>query len=160
MRGAQLLALTGGAVLVIAIVRFACCPVARPTTQPPRAARGSRPPLELLPLRRVDSWQVSRATRAAACNIRICRRFLTRAAAPQVGPAVLTELPDGTMVAALPRSAKTGALRGRSFWGSGGARGLTRWRACARTGLAPGGTKRRQEPQPAPRPPRPDGPRS
>jgi hypothetical protein len=46
---------------------------------------------------------------------------LTRAAPPQVGPALLTELPDGTMVAALPRSAKTGALRGRSFWGSGGA---------------------------------------
>ena len=46
---------------------------------------------------------------------------MTRVAAPQVGPAVLTELPDGTMVAALPRSAKTGALRGRSFWGSGSA---------------------------------------
>ena len=33
---------------------------------------------------------------------------------------MLTELPDGTVVAALPRSGKTGALRGRSFWGSGG----------------------------------------
>ena len=40
-----------------------------------------------------------------------------------VAPAILTELPDGTMVAALPRSGKTGALRGRSFWGSGGQQG-------------------------------------
>jgi hypothetical protein len=36
----------------------------------------------------------------------------------QVAPAVLTELPDGSMVAAVPQS-KSGLARGRSYWGSG-----------------------------------------
>jgi hypothetical protein len=39
-----------------------------------------------------------------------------------VAPAVITELPDGTLVAAVPQSHK-GMDRGRSFWGSGGGGG-------------------------------------
>ena len=101
--------------LLAAVVRFVCCPVASPPPPPPpRAPRGPRPPLEV-PLRRIDSWKA----RTRPCQRRASVVPALTAAAAQVAPAVLTELPDGTMVAALPRS-KTGALRGRSFWGSGG----------------------------------------
>ncbi len=33
---------------------------------------------------------------------------------------MLTELPDGSLVAAVPQCGKTGLSRGRSYWGSGG----------------------------------------